>query len=124
MPVIQAPPGPTHAVGGTSFTSLATPSRGSTDLSLWRVAIAPGTPPTPHALTREEIFVVLAGTAEVIIDDIAATAGIGDAIVVPPETRFSLANAGDEPLDLLCCLPIGGQARLGDGSLLTPPWAQ
>ena len=124
MPVIQAPAVPTHSLGGTSFTSLATPSRGSTDVSLWRVAIAPGTAPTPHSLTREEIFVVLAGTAEVIIDGSQATAEAGDAIVVPPETQFSLRNADDEPLELLCCLPIGGQARLKDGSLFTPPWAQ
>ena len=124
MPVIHPPTEPTHAIGGTRFTSLATPSRGSTDLSLWRVAIAPGTEPTPHALTREEIFVVLSGTAEVIIDGNPEAAGEGDAIVVPRETRFSLANAGDESLELLCCLPIGGQARLEDGSVLTPPWAQ
>ena len=124
MPVIQSPTEPTHALGGTTFTSLATPSRGSTDLSLWRVVIAPGTEPTPHALTREEIFVVLSGTAEVIIDDDQARAEAGDAIVVPRETRFSLANAGDESLELLCCLPTGGQARLDDGSVFTPPWAR
>ena len=63
MPVIHAPTEPTHALGAPRFTSLATPSRGGTDdTSLWRVSIAPGTPPTPHSLTREEIFVVLSGS--------------------------------------------------------------
>lgn len=125
MPVLSAPNAPTHTLAGTSFTSLATPTCGTTaDVSVWRVVIDPGATPTPHALTREEIFVVLAGTAEVIIDGVPATAGIGDTIVVPPDVPFSLANAGDEPLELLCCLPVGGQARLSDGTLLTPPWAQ
>ena len=60
MSVVQAPSVPTHTLGGTTFTSLATPSRGSTtDNSLWRVQLAPGTTPTPHSLTREEIFLVL-----------------------------------------------------------------
>ncbi|GAA3690229.1 cupin domain-containing protein [Microlunatus aurantiacus] len=125
MPVIHAPTAPTHTLAGTTFTSLATPSRGSTsDTSVWRVSIAPGTKPTPHALTREEIFVVLTGSADVTIDVTQASAGAGDAIVVPPGVPFSLANPGDDPLELLCCLPVGGQARLDDGTLLTPPWAQ
>jgi hypothetical protein len=68
VPVITALNTPTHELGTTRFTSLATPSRGSTETSVWVVEIACHTPPTPHALTREEIFVVLAGTAAVIIE--------------------------------------------------------
>ena len=45
MPVLRAPAAPTHDLGGTRFTSLATPSRGSTDTSVWIVEIAPGTRP-------------------------------------------------------------------------------
>src|SRR6478735_8256055 len=125
MSVVHAPTEPTHALGGTTFMSLATPSRGGTDdTSLWRVSIAPGTPPTPHSLTREEIFVVVSGSADVTIDAARATAQAGDAIVVPPGVPFRLANAADQPLDLLCCLPVGGQARLDDGTQFTPPWAK
>ncbi|BAK34034.1 hypothetical protein MLP_10200 [Microlunatus phosphovorus NM-1] len=125
MSVVQAPSAPTHTLGGTTFTSLATPSRGSTtDNSLWRVQLAPGTTPTPHSLTREEIFLVLRGTADVTIDGVQETALTGSAIVVPSGVPFGLGNDGDEPVELLCCLPVGGQAQLGDGTLLTPPWAQ
>lgn len=125
MPVVPAPNAPTHTLGGTSFTSLATPTRGgSGDTSVWRVSMEPGTTPTPHSLTREEVFVVLSGTAEVTIDGHRATARTGDVVVVPSEVGFGLGNSTDEPLELLCCLPVGGQARLADGSLLTPPWAQ
>ena len=56
-----------HDLGGALFTSLATPSRGATDNSVWKVEILPGTPATPHSLTREEVFVVLEGTASVRI---------------------------------------------------------
>ena len=124
MPVLTAPAAPTHDLGGARFTSLATPSRGATDIAVWKVEILPDTPATPHALTREEVFVVLEGKASVRIAGNAGQAEAGDAIVVPPGTEFELANAGAGPLRLLCCLPVGGQARLADGSTFTPPWAE
>lgn len=124
MPVLSAPKSPTHNLPGTSFTSLATPSRGSSDLALWTVEISPGTLATPHSLTREEVFVVLAGVASVEIDQEPGIARTGDAIVVPPGVTFSLVNHGDTALRLVCCMPAGGQARLADGTVFTPPWSQ
>ena len=124
MAVITAPAEATHTLGSTRFTSLATPSRGSQETSVWRVDIAPGTPATPHSLTREEVFVVLDGEATVEIDGVGDVAGPGDAIVVPAGVEFALANDGDQPLRLLCCLPVGGQGRIADGDPFTPPWAQ
>jgi mannose-6-phosphate isomerase-like protein (cupin superfamily) len=124
MAVVPAPSAPTHEVGGARFTSLATPSRGSTDTSVWSVEVPPGSPGTPHRLTREEVFVVLDGHADVRIGDERSSAGPGDAIVVPPGVTFSLAAVGDEPLRALCCLPVGGQAQLPDGAPFVPPWAR
>ena len=124
MAVIPAPTAPTHQLGGASFTSLATPSRGSLDTSVWQVEIQPGTPATPHRLTREEVFVVLAGRADVRIDGQPGTAGPGDVVVVPVAVDFEIVAGGSEPLRALCCLPVGGQAQLADGEPFTPPWAQ
>ncbi len=124
MPVIQAPSFPTHDIGHARFTSLATPSRGSTETSAWLVEIDPDTPAVPHSLTREEVFVVLSGEASVRINGIDAVASLLDAIVIPTEVEFEISNNGPQPLRLLCCFPVGGQARLLDGTLLTPPWAQ
>jgi mannose-6-phosphate isomerase-like protein (cupin superfamily) len=124
MPVLRAPASPTHELGDARFTSLATPSRGSTDTSVWSVEIAPGTPGASHRLTREEVFVVLEGRADVLLDGERSTAGPGDAIVVPAGVPFSLAPAGEAPLRALCCLPVGGQAQLPDGAPFTPPWAR
>jgi hypothetical protein len=41
MPVVTAPAEPTHEVGGTLFTSLATPTRGSRRISVWQVELPP-----------------------------------------------------------------------------------
>lgn len=124
MPVLTAPAAPTHELAGARFTSLATPSRGSTDTCVWRVELDPGAPAVPHRLTREEIFVVLSGRASVRIGGEQREAATGDTIVVPPDTPFELAAAGPEPLRALCLLPVGGQARMADGEPFTPPWAQ
>ena len=124
MPVLPAPASPTHSVDGARFTSLATPDRGSTDTSVWRVEITPGHPATPHQLTREEVFVVLSGRARVRLGEDVREASAGDAIVVPRDTHFEIAVAGEEPLHALCCMPVGGQARLVDGTTFVPPWAR
>ncbi len=124
MPVLRAPAAATHELGGARFTTLAAPSRGSTDTSVWKVEIRPGTPATPHSLTRQEVFVVLRGTASVQIAGEARQARAGDAIVVPADAEFELANAGSDSLELLCCMPVGGQARLADGCTFVPPWAE
>lgn len=123
MSVITGPREPTHELGDTRFTSLATPSRGSSDNAVWMVEMDPGARATPHALTREEIFVVLDGRASISIGGRASFVERDDAIVVPPSTTFELENAGDAALRMLCCMPVGGQARLADGTLLTPPWS-
>jgi mannose-6-phosphate isomerase-like protein (cupin superfamily) len=123
MAVLPAPAAHTHELGGARFTSLATPTRGSTDTSVWVVEIEPGTTGTPHRLTREEVFVVLAGRAEVRLGDTVCHAEVGDAIVVPPGVPFALAPAGEGSLRALCCLPVGGQGQLADGEPFTPPWA-
>jgi mannose-6-phosphate isomerase-like protein (cupin superfamily) len=123
MTVITAPDQPTHDLGGTRFTSLATPSRGSAETSVWTVEIDPGTPATPHSLTREEVFVVLEGVATTSVDGVGGFARAGDAIVVPACVPFELANGGETPLRLLCCLPVGGEAVTSEGQF-TPPWAQ
>ncbi len=124
MSIVPAPPAPTHDLGGTRFTSLATPSRGTTETAVWQVEIDAGVPATPHSLTREEVFVVLHGVASVRLDGVTSTADPGDAIVVPAGVALELSTSGEGPLRMLCCLPVGGQARLDDGSSFTPPWAE
>jgi mannose-6-phosphate isomerase-like protein (cupin superfamily) len=87
-----------------------------------RVEIAPHTPATPHSLTREEVFVVLDGEAAVEIGGVRAAAYPGDAIVVPAGVEVALANDGEAPLRMLCCMPVGGQGRMPGGKSSTPPW--
>ncbi len=125
MAVLPAPTVPTHDLGPTRFTSLATPSRGTGQSAVWLVEIDPGTPPTPHSMSAEEVFVVLAGAAAVRLGDGAhETATVGDAVVMPPDVRFEISPHGDEPLRMLCTTRIGARARTDDGAEFTPPWSE
>lgn len=113
-----------HDLHGTTFVSLATPSTGSTEASVWRVEVPAGTEPVPHEVTREEVIVVLSGTARASIDGQVALVAPGGAIIVPPHTPFSLTAAGEEPVVALAHLPAGGQARMPGQEAFTPPWAR
>lgn len=124
MPIIRIPKAATHEMGGNRFTSVATPSNGSSETSVWYVEIPPANVPAPHSLTREEVFVVLAGSASVRIGGESADVASGNAFVVPVGSTFELTNSGSNPLRLLCCMPVGGQAQLADGTMITPPWSQ
>jgi len=123
MPVIPAPETFTHELPHARFYSLATPSRGSSETSVWRARLTSALQTPPHRLTREEVFVVLDGTLRVVLDGRTSEARSGDAIVVPPNTEVALSCVG-ESAEVLCCLPVGGQAQIGDGAPFTPPWAE
>ncbi len=124
MPVVSAAESTVHELPGTRFTALVSPKRGAHSTSVWRVEIAPGTPPTPHQVTEEEVFVLLQGRARTVIGGVAAEAAAGDSIVVPKETDFQIENTGTGPLVAFVCFPVGGRARLADGTEFTPPWAE
>lgn len=124
MAVVSTHEAVTHEMHGASFTPLVSPRRGTEETSVWRVRVAPGTPATPHEVTREEILVVTGGRATVSLGEERAIASLGDVVVVPPDTRFELRVEGDEPFEALVCFPVGGEARLPDGTAFTPPWAQ
>ncbi|MCB9748486.1 MAG: cupin domain-containing protein [Myxococcales bacterium] len=113
-----------HHMHGATFTPLASPRRGSQETSVWRVELAADAPATPHQVTREEIFVIEAGRVSVELGGERFEAGVGDVVVVPPATDFALAAIGGGLARALVCLPVGGQARLVDGTTFTPPWAE
>jgi quercetin dioxygenase-like cupin family protein len=110
------------AGGGTTITGLASPSRGARDIALWRVRFAPTHPSPSHSLTREETFLVLAGSVAAHFADHVETAGPGDALIVPAGAEFTLV-AADGPAEAICIMPVGGQAVTADGAF-TPPWAE
>lgn len=86
--------------------------------------LAAGNPGHAHAVSREEIFVALAGTARVEMDGETRDFRAGDALVIPAHTVFKLSVPGDEPFEAVAILPVGAYAQAPGGDRVSPPWAQ
>ena len=76
----------------------------ATNLSLAEATVMPGQATEPHRHPRsEEIYYILSGRGRMVLGDEAREVGPLDAILIPPGTRHTIANTGDEPLVFLCC---------------------
>ena len=121
--IISSDDAPIFHQDGVTAVGYASPSRGATDLSLWRLSLAPGEASPPHSLSREEVFLALGGSAVATIDGVAHPFAAGDCLVVPTGVPFVL-SAGEGGLDAVCAMAAGGQATLlPDGPTISPPWA-
>jgi quercetin dioxygenase-like cupin family protein len=122
MPIIKNSAAPAFTLPGITFVGLAAPSRGASETSVWRLAIAPGTTGTEHSVDREEIFIALRGVATVTLAGEPHQLAAGDAMIVPANTPFSLGNTGTEPFEAVAALPVGGKAAMPGGEPFAPPW--
>lgn len=122
-PLITAADARTFALPGIEFTGFAAPSRGARESAVWIVRIAPGTPGTPHQLTREEVLVVLDGRARARLDHTDYELEPGSAFIVPPRTNFALSNPYADEFRAVAVLPVGGAGVVGEETFI-PPWAE
>jgi mannose-6-phosphate isomerase-like protein (cupin superfamily) len=121
--IISSQDAPVFQQNGVTAVGYASPSRGATDLSLWRLSLVAGEASPPHSLSREEVFLALSGSAVATIDGAEHPFAGGDCLVVPAGVPFVLV-AGDAGLDAVCAMAAGGQATLlPDGPTIAPPWA-
>lgn len=123
MPIIRRVDAPRFDLPYLAVRGLASPKRGSEETCVWSIALSPGAPGLSHSVTREEVFVAMAGSAVATLGGETHELGPGDTLVVPSGIEFSLSNPSDEPFEALVVLPVGGQAVTADGPF-TPPWAE
>jgi quercetin dioxygenase-like cupin family protein len=122
--IIRAADAPTFDVHGATITGGAAPSRGSTQTSLWRVNLAPGSQVPGHLLDHEEIFHALSGTLIATVGGERQTVSAGDTLIVPPGTELQIEVPSDERFEAVVVLPVGAQARFAaGGEPFAPPWS-
>ena len=125
MELISRQSAPAYAAGGTTVTGYAAPSRGSTQVSLWRIELKPGSSSPLHEIDVEEVFLGLEGRAVAIVDGGESTVTAGDCLVVPARTPFTLTAGPETSFKAVVCMPAGGRATvLPDGPTFVPPWAE
>lgn len=120
QPVDRAP---RFAVPGATFTTLSSPTLGSSENAVWLVRVEPGRPGAPHRISREETFVALSGKAHASIDGQVHDLLAGSALAVPAGALLTLANPGPEPFEAIAVMPVGATVSMGDESPFIPPWA-
>lgn len=84
----------------------------------------PGTQPHVHRVTREEIFVAVAGCASAVVNGERFEIAAGATLVVPANTEFGLGNDSGDEFEAIVVLPVGGAAVVGQEAPFVPPWAQ
>ena len=110
---------------GTAVTAHAAPSRGSSEVSLCQLELAPGSTSPRHHMNREEVFLGLEGHAVAEIDEAEHLLGPGDCLILPAGTDFTLRVAGQQPFRAVACMPAGAQATMvPHGATFVPPWGQ
>jgi GNAT superfamily N-acetyltransferase len=68
-----------------------------------------------HTVDREEIFVVLGGTALATLGSERLELRPGDTFVVPKGELFSIGNPGSAPFEALAVAPVGVRAAMPGG---------
>jgi quercetin dioxygenase-like cupin family protein len=124
MRVVTETPARTTPSASGSVAALAAPSQGSTELCNWRVRMNAGSSGPVHAIDREQLWAVLAGTLEFTVDGETIRVRPGETAILPAH-QLRQATAGDSPVDAVVCMAAGGRARLpGSADAIPLPWAQ
>src|SRR3954471_11425328 len=117
MHLITRTHAPAFDAGGTAVIGYAAPSRGSTEVGLWQIELAPGSTSPRHHMDREEIFLGLDGHAVAEVDGTERSLGAGDCLILPAGSAFPLHPPGQQPSRPLACIPAGAQATMAaDGA--------
>jgi mannose-6-phosphate isomerase-like protein (cupin superfamily) len=111
-----------YEVHGFTMRSLAASNSGSTELAVWSIEAPAGASGPPHAMTREEVFVVQRGRFVATVGDEKIEIGPGDSITVPPGVVFAMSNPSDQPAEAVACTSLGMTATI-NGQTVAPPWA-
>ncbi|ADB53045.1 cupin domain-containing protein [Conexibacter woesei] len=122
MPHATLADAPTFERPGFTFRPLAVPSRGSVELAVWALEIAPGAVSESHSVSREEVFVLGSGAVAAVVGGSRAALAPGDALIVPPGVELTLSNDGETAARLTVCTSAGMLGTVG-GRTFPPPWA-
>lgn len=123
MSVIRSHEAVQFEAHGARFASYASSATGSKELRLWRTEIPEIGAGVPHRITREEVFVLTEGRIRLTLDEDTYVLEAGDVAAVPAGTLLRLDNLGPGPAAMWVSTSAGLEAQLGDGTVLSPPWA-
>jgi quercetin dioxygenase-like cupin family protein len=96
------------SVRGVEKRVLIGPRQGAPRFVMRHFTLAPGGYSPEHTHPWEHEVYVLSGKGRVRFSDGAVEVGPDDFVFVPPMDKHQFLNAGDEPLEFLCVVPLSG----------------
>ena len=122
MPIIHALEVRRHETPNAVMSTLASPSLGSAELSVWRVVMTAGQRGPEHTFDGEQVWTIMSGAADAELDGETHALAPGDTLVLPARAIRRIA-AGDDGFEALVAARAGARALLTDGTDRgTPPW--
>jgi quercetin dioxygenase-like cupin family protein len=124
MHLIEETAARTTTTAAAVVSGLAAPSQGSVSLSTWRVRMDAGSQGPIHVIDREQVWMPVAGALAITADGVTSVVTEGGAAIVPGGVVRQM-RAADGPVEVLVCMPVGGQATVpGDDEPRRLPWAE
>ncbi|MFD6180875.1 cupin domain-containing protein [Streptomyces goshikiensis] len=94
MRVISVSPDSVTTTPNATMTGLAAPSRGSSELSTWRVDMPAAATGPEHSASREQVWTVTAGSLEVTSGGRTERVATGQTLVLPPDVPRTISAPG------------------------------
>jgi quercetin dioxygenase-like cupin family protein len=105
------------------MTTLASPTLGGAESSIWRVEMAAGKSGPAHVFDVEQVWTVLDGGATVELAGEPLVIGPGDTVVMPAAAPRQVTADPDQGFAAIVTAPAGARASLTDGTDKgVPPW--
>lgn len=104
--------------GGVVMSPLATPAQGATDVLVLRGTVDPGLEFPAHSHDRQEVLVLLRGSAQATIGTDELGVEAGDVLIIPAGNVHTFAALGGERLEAIGIAPAGTRTFLPNGEEL------
>ena len=125
MPIAHDADVPAFERFGNFMQGLATPSRGASEVMVWRTRVAPGGGPPVHKHDHEEVVVIVSGTGTFVEEDGTVHAyGPGDTLFAPAGVVHELKADDGVAVEWIACMPTGTKTFRPDGEELPTPWSE
>ncbi len=125
MPLSRDSEIPSFERFGNHMQGLATPSRGASEVMVWRTRVAAGGGPPVHTHDHEEVVVILSGSGS-FTEEGGDTHpfGPGDTLFAPAGVVHELRADDGGAVEWIACMPAGTKTFAVDGTELSTPWAE
>lgn len=119
--LVTAAAAPRHETPNAVMRTLAAPSLGATDLSVWEVAMRQGQRGPVHKVDREQVWTILDGELEIVVAGESCALVAGDTLRLPADaTRQVTATTA---VRAIVASPAGPTVTTATGPPRPLPWA-